>query len=160
MRKLLPYLMLALLVCGGFAGDQQKNATPVAREFKMSECLGECRQERVRFRSFFNHILTLQLDIMANCADKEIEVRKFSGDTLYLNLQPALSKSYHIDDATGDTFRIRQGVFCDCFFNIDITLDSVTSDPQYIRIKNYLIQDTLMKKYDKIGRLGEIKRQE
>ncbi len=155
MRKLLPYMCMCLLMCGFVVANHHENL-PIIREFKMSKCLGECYKERVSFRNYHNHILTLHLDMMANCANRELVVRKYSGDTLYLLHQPAPSKSYRIDEVTGDTLRIRKGEFCDCFFNIEMTIDSVSSDPKYVRIEKYLIIDTLMKKYDKIGRLGEI----
>ena len=34
----------------------------------------------------------------------------------------------------------------------------ILSDPRYVRIELYLIQDTMMKEYDKSGKLGEVRR--
>lgn len=154
MKRFLPYAsVIAFLICAGFIGDG-RDINPEIRKYKLVPCNRRDRmQEGVLHRKFKNHTLRLRLRITGS--DHEIlNIEQYSGDTLYLSLRHKPKMVIDTIDGRPDTAYLEQGCFCDFYNDIEMTIDHLKSDPKCIRIKTYVIDGKLMKRYDKNGKLG------
>ena len=129
MRTIFSYLIIIILT--SCANDSEldrklgKNAIPTIDKYSISKCKQDCKgPEKIVNNSYQDNALDLKLLKLLGCLDS-VPTIQFSKDTLSILINPPDS----ID------------VACDCFFDIEMRIKNLNSNPKVILLNNRQITD-------------------